>query len=91
MEKAFTNTKSSGDLTVKLWRGERMCLIAMDLKKTAPDFVGFAIEVKAPGAKDYMPLNNRMAFSYDKAVEEAVSLVEEAVSLLTRVENKMRS
>ena len=61
----------SGKLSVKLRRGERMCLIAMNVDpKPAPDFVGFAIEVKAPGSADFAPLRNRLAFAYpaDKTI-----------------------
>jgi hypothetical protein len=35
--------------------------------------VGFAIEVKAPGASDFQPLLNRMAFSYPKPATDAVT------------------
>lgn len=60
----FTSTASSGSLTIKLWRGERMCLIGMDVKNPEPDFVGFSIEVKNPTASTFTPLRNRIAFSY---------------------------
>jgi len=49
---------------LKLWRGERMCLIGMDVDAPEPDFVGFAIEVLHPGATEFAPLRNRLAFSY---------------------------
>lgn len=68
----FTNAKQSAGLSVKLWRGERMCLVGMDVVDPGDDFVGFAIEVKSPGSPDYIPLRNRLAFSYDKPVEAAV-------------------
>ncbi len=68
----FMNSKNSGSLTVKLWRGERMCLIGMDVAGPSPDFVGFSIEVKSPGEKTFSPLRNRIAFSYDKPASEAV-------------------
>ena len=45
----FTNTVISKSLTLKLWRGERMCLLGMDVTNPEPDFVGFSIEVKSPG------------------------------------------
>ena len=38
----FTNTASKDGLSVKLWRGERMVLIGMDIDNPEPDFVGFA-------------------------------------------------
>jgi phospholipase D-like protein len=68
----FANFKQSGDLSVKLWRGERMCLVGMDVGQPEPDFVGFSIEVKSPGSPDFEPLRNRLAFSYDKPVDQAV-------------------
>jgi len=50
--------------TLKLHRGDGMCLIAMNWKKGKPpdDFVGFAIESKPPGGDSFFPLNNRVAF-----------------------------
>jgi len=62
---AFKVVATGGDLKVVLYRGERMCLIGMDMSpKPGPDFVGFAIEVKAPDATDFEFLKNRLAFSY---------------------------
>src|SRR5438309_9044695 len=49
---------------LKLWRGERMCLIGMDVDAPEPDLVGFAIEVLHPGGTEFAPLRNRLAFSY---------------------------
>jgi phosphatidylserine/phosphatidylglycerophosphate/cardiolipin synthase-like enzyme len=69
----FSNSNQSGNLSVKLWRGERMCLIGMDVTAPEADFVGFSIEVKAPGAPAYVPLQNRLNFAYDKPVEQAVN------------------
>ena len=45
---AGTNTKAL--FTLKLHRGDGMCLLAMNWKKGKPpdDFVGFAIESKPP-------------------------------------------
>src|SRR5207244_12078975 len=68
----FFNAKQNSGLSVKLWRGERMCLIGMDVDDPEPDFVGFSIEVKGPGDADFQPLRNRLAFSYDKPVDQAV-------------------
>lgn len=62
---AYEVTATGGALRVKLRRGERMCLIAMDVDpKPPPDFVGFAIEVRSPGASDFTSLRNRLAFEY---------------------------
>lgn len=68
----FANAKQSNSLSVKLWRGERMCLVGMDVNNPEPDLVGFSIEVKSPGSPDFEPLRNRLAFSYDKPVDQAV-------------------
>jgi phosphatidylserine/phosphatidylglycerophosphate/cardiolipin synthase-like enzyme len=69
----FENKKSSNGFTMKLWRGERMCLLAFDVQDPEPDFVGFAIECKEPGAADFKPLKNRLAFSYDGPAAQAVT------------------
>jgi len=53
----FANAKQSNSLSVKLWRGERMCLVGMDVNGPEPDFVGFSIEVKSPGG----PTSSRCA------------------------------
>ncbi len=68
----FTNAKQSSGLSVKLWRGERMCLVGMDVDQPEPDFVGFSIEVKSPGSAGFEPLRNRLAFSYDRPIQSAV-------------------
>jgi phosphatidylserine/phosphatidylglycerophosphate/cardiolipin synthase-like enzyme len=71
---AFENAASEQGLSMKLWRGERMCLIGFDVTAPAPaDLVGFAIECRAPGARRFQPLGNRLAFSYDEPVAEAVT------------------
>ena len=36
----FANAKQSKSLSVKLWRGERMCLVGMDVNGPEPDLVG---------------------------------------------------
>jgi hypothetical protein len=50
--------------TLKLHRGDGMCLIAMNWKKGRPpaDFVGFAIEYKEPGGDRFYAVKNRLAF-----------------------------
>jgi phosphatidylserine/phosphatidylglycerophosphate/cardiolipin synthase-like enzyme len=69
----FVNIEERSDLRVKLWRGERMCLIGMDAEEPEPDLVGFSIEVRSPGQTTFQPLRNRLNFSYDKPVHEAVN------------------
>jgi phosphatidylserine/phosphatidylglycerophosphate/cardiolipin synthase-like enzyme len=63
----FTNSKTVDGFSVKLWRGERMALIGMDVDDPEPDFVGFSIEVQSPGSDGFQPLRNRLAFSYPKS------------------------
>ncbi len=50
--------------TLKLHRGDGMCLLAMNWKKGLPpkDFVGFAIESRPPDANTFFALINRLAF-----------------------------
>ena len=50
-----------------------MCLLGMNVDTPSDDFVGFAIEVKSPGSSSFVPLNNRLAFSYSKPVAKAVT------------------
>jgi len=61
----FLKQKTVSGFTMKLWRGERMCLLGFDVVQPEQDFVGFAIEWKGPGATAFEPLQNRLAFSYD--------------------------
>jgi phosphatidylserine/phosphatidylglycerophosphate/cardiolipin synthase-like enzyme len=63
----FTNSKTIDGFSLKLWRGERMALIGMDVREPEGDFVGFAIEVQSPGSKGFQPLRNRLAFSYPRS------------------------
>ena len=50
--------------TLKIHRGEGMCVIAMNWKHGRPplDFVGFAIEYREPGGDRLYPLTNRINF-----------------------------
>jgi phosphatidylserine/phosphatidylglycerophosphate/cardiolipin synthase-like enzyme len=70
----FENADSKPGLSMKLWRGERMCLIGFDVPAPAPaDLVGFAIERRAPGRRKFEPLMNRLNFSYDEPIAKAVT------------------
>jgi phosphatidylserine/phosphatidylglycerophosphate/cardiolipin synthase-like enzyme len=69
----FSNAGSKNGFAVKLWRGERMCLVGMDVDQPEADLVGFAIEVKPPGATAFHPLLNRLAFSYPQPATTAVT------------------
>src|SRR5690348_11759833 len=69
----FSNASSKAGFHAKLWRGERMCLVGMDVDQPEDDLVGFSIEVRNPKARDFTPLRNRLNFAYDKPVEDAVN------------------
>ncbi len=69
----FENSGTKGSLTAKLWRGERVCLLGFDVPKPSPDLVGFAVECREPGASDFVPLKNRIAFSYDGPALDSVT------------------
>jgi phosphatidylserine/phosphatidylglycerophosphate/cardiolipin synthase-like enzyme len=70
----FTKSKTIDGLSVKLWRGERMVLIGMDVDNPEPDFVGFSIEEQTPGSDAFVPLRNRLNFSYgDQSASMAVN------------------
>jgi phosphatidylserine/phosphatidylglycerophosphate/cardiolipin synthase-like enzyme len=64
---------SKAGLSLKLWRGEGTVLIGMDVATPEDDFVGFFIEVMSPGYTTYMPLRNRIAFSYDTTAGDTVN------------------
>ncbi len=60
------NGKNNNALfTLKIHRGDGMCLLAMNWKKGQPpaDFVGFAIEYKEPGGQKFYVLKNRLTFA----------------------------
>ena len=66
------NTKAK--FTLKLHRGDGMCLLAMNWKQGRPpaDFVGFAIESKPPGGNTFFDLKNRLTFAAsDGTVDES--------------------
>ena len=69
----FSASASKPNFAMKLWRGERMCLIAFDVDAPEADLVGFAIECKPPGAKRFSPLLNRLAFGYEEPLATAVT------------------
>ena len=60
----FENKHEQDGFTMKLWRGERLCMLGFDVQDPEPDFVGFAIECKAPGAANFQRLRNRIHFDY---------------------------
>jgi hypothetical protein len=70
---AIEISDSKNGFTMKPWRGERMCLLGFDVNAPEADLVGFAIEVKGPHDRDFVPLPNRLAFSYDRPATVAVT------------------
>ena len=59
-----TGKSAKALFTLKLHRGDGMCLLGMNWKHGRPpdNFVGFAIESKPPGGDTFFPLNNRLTF-----------------------------
>jgi hypothetical protein len=59
-----SGTNAAASFTLKLHRGDGMCLVAMNWKDGKPpkDFVGFAIEYKEPGGDRFFALKNRLTF-----------------------------
>lgn len=56
---------ATAPFTLTVYRGEGMCLLAMNWKNgTQPpnNFVGFAIEYAEPGSAQFFPVSNRVAF-----------------------------
>jgi phosphatidylserine/phosphatidylglycerophosphate/cardiolipin synthase-like enzyme len=69
----FENQDIKHGLSVKLWRGERMCLLGFDVVSAEPDLVGFAIECRSPGATEFFPLLNRITFPGQAAAQGGVT------------------
>jgi len=67
MPNPLTDSTTTNGFSVKLWRGERMVLLGMDVDAPEPDFVGFSIEVQSPGSSQFFPLRNRLNFAYTDA------------------------
>ncbi len=57
--------------SLKIHRGEGMCLLAMDWRAEAPpnDFVGFAIEYRPPGSDRFFAVKNRLSFPGSRVLE----------------------
>jgi hypothetical protein len=60
-----TGKNKKAQFTLKLHRGDGMCLLAMNWKKGKPpeNFVGFAIESRPPDEDTFFALNNRLTFA----------------------------
>jgi phosphatidylserine/phosphatidylglycerophosphate/cardiolipin synthase-like enzyme len=56
---------AAAPFTLKVHRGDGMALLAMNWRKGEPprNFVGFAIEYRKPGSKEFLPLKNRLGFA----------------------------
>lgn len=59
-----SGTNAKAPFHLKIYRGDGMALLGMNWKKGRPpkDFVGFAIELKAPNSSKFISLSNRIAF-----------------------------
>jgi len=57
-------TVADAPFTLKIHRGDGMCLLAMNWREGPPphDFVGFAIEYQEPGGSKFFALKNRLNF-----------------------------
>ncbi len=57
-------TNPAALFTLKVHRGDGMCLLAMNWKNGPPpkDFVGFALEYMEPGGTKFFSIKNRLAF-----------------------------
>ncbi|MGA0564716.1 phospholipase D-like domain-containing protein [Ancylobacter sp. VNQ12] len=66
--------QTQGGTTIKLHRGERKCLIGLDLDRSnaTDDFVGFALEFREPGNGSWKRVWNRLRFSYDGLTEDEI-------------------
>jgi hypothetical protein len=62
--RVFERKATDKGLTLKLYRGEGVALLAFDIEAEAisDEFVGFSLEVKYPGAKRFGALRNRLHF-----------------------------
>ncbi|NWC77769.1 hypothetical protein HX823_27180 [Pseudomonas sp. P7759] len=71
MSADFESKTTFQGLTFKLYRGEGAALLAFDLAPdlATPDFVGFSIEVRYPGATHWGVLHNRLHFDYPPTPE----------------------
>ncbi|WP_338285596.1 phospholipase D-like domain-containing protein [Luteolibacter sp. LG18] len=72
MKTGFQSSLTKDGFTLKLWRGEGVCMLAMSVEEPEDDFVGFAIERKPPGSKHWTILKNRIAFDYPKDDKQPV-------------------
>src|SRR5690349_15046378 len=71
-----TGKNANALFTLKLHRGDGMCLLAMNWKDGEPpdDFVGFAIESKPPGGTTFFPLKNRLNFEGTEENSDSITL-----------------
>jgi phosphatidylserine/phosphatidylglycerophosphate/cardiolipin synthase-like enzyme len=69
----FENQDTKHGFSMKLWRGERMCLLGFDVARPEPDLVGVAIECRSPGTAEFFPLLNRITFPGAAAAQGGVT------------------
>lgn len=71
MPAGYMTRETSGGTSIKLHRGERKCLIGLDLDpaRATSEFVGFALEFLEPGTANWKRIGNRLRFSYEGLTE----------------------
>ncbi|MEO8256123.1 MAG: phospholipase D-like domain-containing protein [Acidobacteriota bacterium] len=71
-----TGKSAKALFTLKLHRGDGMCLLAMNWKNGQPpdDFVGFGIESRPPDDDTFFALHNRLAFAAAGGAVNALQL-----------------
>ena len=64
-EIALSGTNSAAPFSLKVHRGDGMCLLGMDWSDGQPprDFVGFTIDYRPPGHVKFLALRNRLTFA----------------------------
>ena len=69
----YVASNKTGGLTLKLYRGEDMVLLAFDIDDTLkkPDFVGFGIEYKIGSTGSWIPVYNFLTFEKLRLQAEA--------------------
>ncbi len=72
MASSHIRKEAKDGITIKLHRGEHMCLVGFNLEgeKATNEFVGFSLEFQEPGSDQWKRVWNRLQFSYDRLSEE---------------------
>ena len=82
----YVASNKTGGLTLKLYRGEDMVLLAFDIDDTLkkPDFVGFGIEYKIGSTGSWIPVYNFLTFEKLRLQAEAFVKLHAQKAMLTR-------